>query len=203
MEPLHVEREAALVHRNDDAIDDGPAAQVVPRHLPPDPLDREDVVSWLANLFMLRREHQPLIAREEDLPGIGRVRVTYVVDCMGAMCPRPQLLTMKILSQVEPGEVIEVVSDNPAAVEASAREAGLRVDGVRTRRDHHWFTRREAGAALERARRAGGWVLLTAKDEVRWPGGAPRERVAVLEVDWEGVCGGEAVERVALGAQGG
>jgi TusA-related sulfurtransferase len=37
---------------------------------------------------------------------------------MGAMCPRPQLLTIKILSQIEPGEVIEVISDNPAAVES-------------------------------------------------------------------------------------
>jgi TusA-related sulfurtransferase len=59
-----------------------------------------------------------LQARVEVLPGIGRVNVAYVVDCMGAMCPRPQLLTMKILAQVDDGEVIEVVSDNPAAVEA-------------------------------------------------------------------------------------
>mgnify|MGYP001051290425 FL=1 len=125
------------------------------------------------------------------LMAAGRHRVTGVRALAGGAVPagaRVELLT---------------ATGNPAAVEASAREAGLRVDGVRTRRDHHWFTRREAGAALERARRAGGWVLLTAKDEVRWPGGAPRERVAVLEVDWEWVCGGEAVERVALGAQGG
>lgn len=58
------------------------------------------------------------MSRVEDLPGIGRVRVAYVVDCMGAMCPRPQLLTMKILAQVDEGEVVEVVSDNPAAVES-------------------------------------------------------------------------------------
>ena len=45
-------------------------------------------------------------------------------------------------------------------------------------------------------------MLLTAKDEVRWPADAPREGVAVLEVDWEWVCGGEAVERAALGARG-
>lgn len=75
-------------------------------------------MSWLASLFKRTRDHEPLMAREEVLPGIGRVRVAYVVNCMGAMCPRPQLLTMKILSQVDEGEVIEVVSDNPAAVEA-------------------------------------------------------------------------------------
>lgn len=73
---------------------------------------------WLSWMFGLTDQHEPLLAREEDLPGIGRVRVSYVVDCMGAMCPRPQLLTMKILGLVGEGEVIEVISDNPAAVEA-------------------------------------------------------------------------------------
>lgn len=75
-------------------------------------------MGWLANWFSRTEEREPLLARVEDLPGIGRVRVSYVVDCMGAMCPRPQLLTIKILGQVDEGEVIEVVSDNPAAVEA-------------------------------------------------------------------------------------
>jgi tRNA 2-thiouridine synthesizing protein A len=75
-------------------------------------------MQWLSWLFGLTDKHEPLLAREEDLPGIGRVRVSYVVDCMGAMCPRPQLLTMKILGQVGAGEVIEVISDNPAAVES-------------------------------------------------------------------------------------
>ena len=61
----------------------------------------------------------------------------------------------------------------------------------------------EAAAALEAARRAGGWVLVTAKDAVRWPEGAARERVAVLEVEWEWVRGGEAVERAGAGGGGG
>lgn len=75
-------------------------------------------MQWLSWLLGHTDKHAPLMAREEDIPGIGRVRVSYVVDCMGAMCPRPQLLTMKILGQVGEGEVIEVISDNPAAVEA-------------------------------------------------------------------------------------
>jgi tetraacyldisaccharide-1-P 4'-kinase len=101
---------------------------------------------------------------------------------------------------VESGAAVQLLTatGNPGAVEASAREAGLRVDGVRVRRDHHWFTPAEAAAALEAARRVGGWVLVTAKDAVRWPEGAARERVAVLEVEWEWVRGGEAVERAAL-----
>ncbi len=54
---------------------------------------------------------------EVDIPGLGRLHLVRSVDCLGAMCPRPQLLTMKVLSEVEPGDVIEVLSDNPAAVE--------------------------------------------------------------------------------------
>lgn len=75
-------------------------------------------MKWLSNLIWRRPANEPLLSREEDLPGYGRVRVSYVVDCLGAMCPRPQLLTMKILAEITEGEIIEVVSDNPAAVEA-------------------------------------------------------------------------------------
>jgi tRNA 2-thiouridine synthesizing protein A len=58
-----------------------------------------------------------LLAKDVDLPGWGEVQVVRSVDCMGAMCPRPQLLTMKVLGEVGSGEVIEVVLDNPTAVE--------------------------------------------------------------------------------------
>lgn len=58
-----------------------------------------------------------LIVKDIDIPGQGRVRVVRSVDCMGAMCPRPQLLTMKVLGEVGPGEVVEVKMDNPTAVE--------------------------------------------------------------------------------------
>lgn len=75
-------------------------------------------MAWLTGWFGQRKTSEPLLARQEDLPGIGRVCVAFVVDCMNAPCPRPQLLTMKILAQIEQGEVIEVVSDNPAAVES-------------------------------------------------------------------------------------
>lgn len=75
-------------------------------------------MNWLSRLGWRSTTTEPLLAREVTLPGLGRVRVAFVVDCVGAMCPRPQLLTMKILAQVDEGEVIEIVSDNPAAVEA-------------------------------------------------------------------------------------
>lgn len=57
------------------------------------------------------------VVKDVDIPGLGRVRVVHAVDCLGAMCPRPQLLTMKVLSETGPGEVVEVVLDNPTAVE--------------------------------------------------------------------------------------
>lgn len=75
-------------------------------------------MEWLTGLFGRGDKHEPSLAREEDLPGIGRVHVACVIDCMGAVCPRPQLLIIKILAQVGEGDVIEIVSDNPAAVEA-------------------------------------------------------------------------------------
>jgi tetraacyldisaccharide 4'-kinase len=97
---------------------------------------------------------------------------------------------------------ILTATGNPAAVEASARQAGLEVSGVAVRRDHHWFTPLEAAGELARAQRAKSWLLLTAKDAVRWPAGAERAGVAVLEVEWEWVVGGEAVERLALDGGG-
>ncbi|MCK9531724.1 MAG: sulfurtransferase TusA family protein [Gammaproteobacteria bacterium] len=51
-----------------------------------------------------------------DLAG-ATVTVERTLDCMGAACPRPQLLTMKVLDQLQEGQVIEVLSDNPATVE--------------------------------------------------------------------------------------
>jgi tetraacyldisaccharide 4'-kinase len=87
---------------------------------------------------------------------------------------------------------------NPEAVATSAREAGLTVAGITTRRDHHWFTAAEAHAALAEAARAGAQLLLTAKDAVRWPAAAPREDVRVLEVAWRWLDDGDALDRLIL-----
>lgn len=73
---------------------------------------------WLGGWLDQGAKHEPLLAHDAELPGIGKVRVACVIDCMGALCPRPQLLIVKMLSQVNEGDVVEVVSDNPAAVEA-------------------------------------------------------------------------------------
>ncbi len=58
-----------------------------------------------------------VVFKDVDVPGLGSVHVVHSVDCLGAMCPRPQLLTMKVLGEVRSGEVVEVVLDNATAVE--------------------------------------------------------------------------------------
>jgi tRNA 2-thiouridine synthesizing protein A len=95
-------------------------------------------MNLLGRFFGRRSNAGRCAMREVDIPGqSGLVRV-FSVDCLGAMCPRPQLLTMKVLGEVRVGDVIEVLSDSPAAVEgfpalalalncdylATAREAG-------------------------------------------------------------------------------
>ena len=87
---------------------------------------------------------------------------------------------------------IVTATGNPAAVERSAREAGLYVAGMSRYRDHHWFTASELRAAHARAAAAGAMVLVTSKDAVRWPDGDAD--VLVLDVAWEWIVGGTAIE---------
>ena len=54
---------------------------------------------------------------EVVLPGSGPTRIAQTVDCLGAMCPRPQLLTMKVLNRMATGDVVEVRCDSAPAVE--------------------------------------------------------------------------------------
>ncbi len=44
----------------------------------------------------------------------------YVLDVKGYVCPHPQIYTKKALSKVKPGDVIEVVFDNPSSGESIA-----------------------------------------------------------------------------------
>ncbi len=76
-------------------------------------------LSWLVQAFGRSRPPPAEVEqRDVELPGLGRVTVVRTVSCLGENCPRPQLLTMKTLSQVADGEVVELVSDNAAAVES-------------------------------------------------------------------------------------
>jgi tRNA 2-thiouridine synthesizing protein A len=67
--------------------------------------------------FERRRRPGGRVSREVEVPGLGRLVLVSSVDCRGAMCPRPQLLTMKVVGEIRADDVIEVVSDNPSAVE--------------------------------------------------------------------------------------
>ncbi len=51
------------------------------------------------------------------LPGYGTVRVRCRLTCTGQGCPKPQLLTLKALRENPAGSVVEVITDNLAAVE--------------------------------------------------------------------------------------
>ncbi|MCW8835030.1 MAG: sulfurtransferase TusA family protein [Rhodospirillales bacterium] len=44
--------------------------------------------------------------------------ISRTVDCIGDSCPRPQLMTKKALNEAAPGDVIEVLVDNPSSTEA-------------------------------------------------------------------------------------
>jgi len=57
------------------------------------------------------------VSATADVPGLGPTPIAQTVDCLGAMCPRPQLLTMKVLNRVSEGEVVEVRCDSAPAVE--------------------------------------------------------------------------------------
>ena len=74
-------------------------------------------MSLMDRFFDRRRKPGGRVAREMDIPGQGRLVLVRSVDCLGAMCPRPQLLTMKVVGEIRVGDVIEVLSDNPTAVE--------------------------------------------------------------------------------------
>lgn len=52
-----------------------------------------------------------------ELPDGETVQVTHSADCIGASCPRPQLVTMRMLEEMESGDILELVSDNPTTVE--------------------------------------------------------------------------------------
>ena len=42
----------------------------------------------------------------------------YLLDCQGYVCPHPQLYTKKAMEKLRPGELLEVVFDNPSSSES-------------------------------------------------------------------------------------
>jgi TusA-related sulfurtransferase len=88
--------------------------------------------------FDRRRKPGGRVVREVEIGDLGRLVLVRSVDCMGAMCPRPQLLTLKVMGEVRVGDVVEVLSDNPSAVEGfPALAQALNCE--------HLLTQRESG----------------------------------------------------------
>ena len=44
----------------------------------------------------------------------------YLLDCMGYVCPHPQIYTKKALEKMNDGDILEVVFDNPSSSESIA-----------------------------------------------------------------------------------
>jgi tRNA 2-thiouridine synthesizing protein A len=64
-----------------------------------------------------------------------------VLDLRGYVCPYPQLATLKALRSMGPGEVLEVLTDNPPSVQnvpAIARREGHEVLGVEQAGENLW-----------------------------------------------------------------
>ena len=78
--------------------------------------------------------------REVTLGDGSRVVVTRQVDCIGDSCPRPQLMTKKAIAAAAPGEVIEVLVDNPSSMEAiPPMLSGLQASHLETRKgERRW-----------------------------------------------------------------
>ena len=45
---------------------------------------------------------------------------TYLLDVQGYVCPHPQIYTKKALQKLKPGEILELVFDNPSSGESVA-----------------------------------------------------------------------------------
>ena len=73
---------------------------------------------WLRRL---RRRDEVIVRKDRHcviLPELGAVEISIEVNCLGASCPRPQVLAMKAFKRLAPGEVMELISDNANSVES-------------------------------------------------------------------------------------
>lgn len=139
-----------------------------------------------------------LLAGEDPAPLLERVRPYAPAALLGAARHAVTLVRAPGGGAVEPRGAAHVVTatGNPAAVAASAAEAGFAPVTHSAYRDHHWFTPAEADREAGRA--GSGALLVSAKDAVRWPAAAGR-RPCVLEVEWRWVAGGGAIEAHVFG----
>lgn len=65
-----------------------------------------------------KKEKNERVASKVELSNGSSYEISHRVDCIGDSCPRPQLMTKKVLNSCASGEVVEVLIDNPSSVEA-------------------------------------------------------------------------------------
>jgi len=70
--------------------------------------------AWLQQKRVATTKHELHLV---VLPAGEEVLVSHTADCVGAACPRPQMVTMRMLETMKKGDVLELVSDNPTTVE--------------------------------------------------------------------------------------
>ncbi|MEN6507519.1 MAG: sulfurtransferase TusA family protein [Smithella sp.] len=51
------------------------------------------------------------------------VKAARTLDCLGLYCPEPLFQTRENIDQIKPGEILEVITDDPAAEEDLKRFA--------------------------------------------------------------------------------
>jgi len=69
---------------------------------------------------------------------------SYALNVQGYTCPYPVLFTVRALKQIAPGEILEVVLDNPPSCEtvpAAAEKQGCKVLEVSRISDKLWRIR--------------------------------------------------------------
>ncbi|MEW6335020.1 MAG: sulfurtransferase TusA family protein [Thermodesulfobacteriota bacterium] len=76
------------------------------------------------------------------------VKAVRTLNCLGLYCPVPLLRTRQVLDGIEPGEILEVITDDPAAEEdlkRFAKRAGHEVISFEKGDDHMRFLIRRKG----------------------------------------------------------
>ncbi|MBM4312386.1 MAG: sulfurtransferase TusA family protein [Deltaproteobacteria bacterium] len=69
-------------------------------------------------------------------------KAVRTLDCLGLYCPEPLFQTREGIDQIQPGEILEVITDDPAAKEdlkRFAKRAGHEVVSYEKRDDHMRF----------------------------------------------------------------
>ncbi len=85
----------------------------------------------------------------EESDDVGQSGVDRRVDAVGLICPEPALRARRALDRMRPGQVLELLTDDPLA------EVDLRI--LCDRGGHEWVGSAETdGVRRTRIRRAGG-----------------------------------------------